>query len=112
MRLKTTRHSGLRRSLAALLVHELDLLPGTTGVGKGRVVVDELGEARITGWMVENLGLTWVLTANSTALEKLIIADLCPPLNDTYPTKSRYRKAVGVPERRNPFYTGARKRHP
>lgn len=94
MHLKTTRYSGLRRSLAALLLHELDLLPGITSVGKGKVILDEIRERRLTDWMVENLGLTWVVTTNSTALEKLIIADECPPLNYKHATNSRYREAM------------------
>jgi hypothetical protein len=94
MHLKTTRYSGLRRSLAALLVRELELLPGITSVGKGKLIVDEVCEQRLTDWMVRNLGLTWVLTTDSTPLEKLIIADACPPLNYKHATNSRYRKAM------------------
>jgi len=94
MHLKTTRFSGLRRSLAALLVDELDLLPGTTPVGKGKVVLEQDYEDRITSWMVQNLLLTWVLTPDSTNLEKLVIADLCSPLNYKYARKSPYKKAM------------------
>ncbi|MFF2348081.1 GIY-YIG nuclease family protein [Pseudarthrobacter sp. NPDC058119] len=94
MHLKTTRYSGLRRSLAALLLHELDLLPGITSVGKGKVIIEEAREQRLTDWMVQNLRLTWVVTTDSTALEKLIIADQCPPLNYKHATNSRYRKAM------------------
>lgn len=94
MHLTTTRMSGLRRSLAALLVHELDLLIGTTSVGKGKIVVDDVREARLTSWMVRNLRLTWVLTDDSSDIEKLVIADLLAPLNYTYATNSPYRQAM------------------
>lgn len=55
MHLATTRMSGLRPSLAALLVRELDLLPGITAVGGGKVIMDDLREGRLTSWMVQNL---------------------------------------------------------
>lgn len=96
MHLATTRMSGLRRSLAALLVRELDLLPGITAVGRGKVIMDDLREERLTCWMVQNLGLTWVLTDDSSAIEKLVIADLCSPLNDKHATKSKYRKSMRI----------------
>lgn len=82
MHLVTTQMSGLRRSLAALLVHELDLLLGTTAVGRVKVLVDDVREVSLTSWMVKNLGLTRVLTDDSSTIEKLVIADLCSPLND------------------------------
>jgi hypothetical protein len=94
MHLTTTRYSGLRRSLAALLVHELDLLPGTASVGKGKVVVDDVREARLTSWMVRNLRLTWIVTDDSSNIEKPLIADLLSPLNFTYATNSPYRQAM------------------
>lgn len=96
MHLATTRMSGLRRSLAALLVRELGLLPGITAVGRGKVIMDDLCEARLTSWMVQNLYLTWVLTNDWSAIEKLVIADLCSPLNDKHATKSKYRKLMRI----------------
>lgn len=56
--------------------------------------MDELHEQRLTNWMLQNLRLTWVVTGNSSAFEKLIIADLCPPLNYEHATKSPYRQAM------------------
>lgn len=96
MHLATTRMSGLRRSLAALLVQELDLLPGITAVGRGKVLMDDLREARLTSWMVQNLSLTWVLTNDSSAIEKLVIADLCSPLNDKHASQSKYRNSMRI----------------
>lgn len=99
MHLTTTRMSGLRRSLAALLLNELDLRPGTTSVGKGKVVMDDVRELCLTSWMIQNLRLSWALTDDSSDVEKWIIADLCSPLNDRYAMKSKYRALMRIVRR-------------
>lgn len=95
--LHRTRASGLRRSLAGLLVDELRLdvhlvLPDPSRPSK--FTLDEPGEARLTAWMREHLTVTWVELADPGREEGALIASLTPPLNDSHATGSPYRSAM------------------
>lgn len=95
MHLMETRQSSIRRSLAGLLYRELDLLPGVTSVGQGKLVLAEAQELQLTGWMVSNLTVAWVeLEHNPGAAEKRIICSLSPFLNDLHARNSPYRRPV------------------
>ena len=95
MHIAVTRRSSLRRSLASLLWQELDLLPGVTNAGSGKMILAPKEEERLTTWMLENLTVTWVQLSTSPApIEKELICDLSPLLNDTYAVKSPYRLSI------------------
>lgn len=93
--LASTRYSSIRRSLAALLYVHLDLLPGITAVGKGKVTMRQEEEDRLTAWMLANLRVTWVeLAFSPSQCEKAIIRDTSPLLNYTHASKSPYRNLI------------------
>lgn len=85
-----TRGSALRRTLAAVLVHELGLAP--------HVLVDArswglrpIGEERLTSWMRQHLAVTWVELDDPGDVEKELISHLLPPLNDKHASGSPFR---------------------
>jgi hypothetical protein len=85
-----TRGSALRRTLAAVLVHELGLAP--------HIMVDTrswglrpAGEERLTSWMRQHLTVTWVELDDPGDVEKELITHLLPPLNDKHAAGSPYR---------------------
>ena len=93
--LGSTRHSSLRRSLAALLYAHLNLLPGITTVGTGKVTMRQDEEDRLTESMLANLRVTWVeLAFSPKQLEKAIIRDTSPLLNYTHASRSPYRQSI------------------
>lgn len=95
MHLAETRQSSLRRSLAGLLYQELDLLPGVTAVGDGKMVVAPAEEERLTWWMLQNLTVTWVQLGHAPGpIEKEVICNLSPLLNDLHAMNSPYRVSV------------------
>jgi len=88
----TTGQSTLRRSLSALLVNQLQLIPVPRGSNaKGntdKFALDPVSDARLTEWMHEHLRLaTWVFPANAgmtlASIEKVVIRHWVPPLNIT-----------------------------
>lgn len=83
------RWSTIRRSLAALLVDELNLLPGLTIDRRqaAKFYLAPENEQRLTDWMVTNLEVTWVLLPTIGDIEKNIIKKLTPPLNYFHATK-------------------------
>jgi hypothetical protein len=92
-----TRGSGLRRSLAGLLVEELHLEPHlklNDASRPSKFTLDEEGEARLTAWMLEYLRVTWVKMANPGRAEEALVASLLPPLNDSHATRSPYRASM------------------
>jgi hypothetical protein len=92
MHLANTRRSGLRRSLAPLLSESLDLMRGAVRHPRGgKFGLERAQEASLTNWMLANLRMTWVVHAESGAVEKSILRDLRPPLNDVHATGSPYR---------------------
>lgn len=92
--LGSTRGSALRRSLVALLAPKLGLLEHVVSNDVKRPSkfgLEPIGERILTDWMLENLTVTWVTTAEPQAAEKEILRALHPPLNDTHATGSPYR---------------------
>lgn len=88
----TTGHSTLRRSLSALLAHQLQLIPvsrGTNDKGNAnKFALDPLSDARLTEWMHEYLCLaTWIIPASAgetlATIERAVIRHWVPPLNLT-----------------------------
>ncbi|MDJ0318356.1 GIY-YIG nuclease family protein [Arthrobacter antibioticus] len=99
MHLKRTSHwSTIRRSLAALLVDDLDILPGFVVDQRQRAKFDLAPETehRVTDWMVGNLQVTWVLHPTPADVEKDIIKKLTPPLNYDHATKGPYARPLKV----------------
>jgi hypothetical protein len=98
-----TRGSGLRRSLAGLLVEQLNLdqhLLLNDVSRRSKFTLDEEGEARLTAWMLEHLRVTWVEMADPGRAEEALVASLLPPLNDSHATGSPYRTSMrGVRQR-------------
>lgn len=88
--LSRTRGSALRRSLAAVLVDELELQPHVVRDPRSWGLSD-VGEARLTAWMQEQLRVTWVELDDPGEVEQAIIRQLLPPLNDKHATGSPYR---------------------
>ena len=90
MHLKMTRRSSLRRSVASLLRHELPLLEGATAQPKLKFSLAQPSEMLLTEWLVENLRVTWFSTLTPGIVERRIIDDLLPPLNDTFAHRGDY----------------------
>lgn len=87
MHLKQTRMSTLRRSLASLLVDELDLLPGAklaAGKQHTKFSLAQGAEARLTAWMLEHLTVSVAEHLAPGLVEGAVIATLVPPLNDRF----------------------------
>jgi hypothetical protein len=63
--------STLRRTLAVLLRDELDLSITLTKAGKLKMSPEH--EARLTQWMAENAGVTWVVSATPWEVEDYMI---------------------------------------
>ncbi|MEX5296060.1 hypothetical protein QYM41_12355 [Kocuria sp. CPCC 205268] len=83
--LRRTRSSALRRTLlAALLPGDASWREGAAVDGRGRVVLDEEHEQRLTAWMQEHLLLGWARCGTKDevdALEQQWIAVHQPVLN-------------------------------
>ena len=87
MHLKQTRMSTLRRSLASLLVDELDLVPGARLAGgrqHTKFSLASAGEARLTAWMLEHLTVSIAEHPAPGLVEGAVIATIVPPLNDRF----------------------------
>ena len=92
MHLANTRRSGLRRSLAPLLSQSYDLMRGAVRHPRGgKFGLEHEQEVALTTWMLANLRMTWVAHDNSGRVEKAMILDLTPPLNDVHAAGSPYR---------------------
>ncbi|WP_442864223.1 GIY-YIG nuclease family protein [Arthrobacter sp. ATA002] len=98
MHLATTRVSAIRRSLAALLVDELRLLPGIAVDPRRRTKFSlaPAAEQRLTNWMTTHLQVTWILHPVPESFEEDIIKRLTPPLNYDYATKGPYAEPLQV----------------
>lgn len=96
MHLEKTRVSTIRRSLAALLVDELVLLPGIAVDPRRRTSfrLDPAAEQRLTDWMTTYLQTTWVPHSSPKNVEKGIIEKLTPPLNYDHATKGPYAEPL------------------
>ncbi|MGQ1798860.1 GIY-YIG nuclease family protein [Kocuria oceani] len=83
--LRRTRSSALRRTLlAVLLPSDPSWREGAALDGRGRVVLGEAPEQRLTEWMQEHLLLGWAVCATKDdvdALEQRWIAEHRPALN-------------------------------
>ncbi|WP_157093464.1 GIY-YIG nuclease family protein [Kocuria turfanensis] len=83
--LRRTRSSALRRTLlAVLLPGGPSWRQGAALDGRGRVVLDEAQEQRLTDWIQEHLLLGWAVCATKDdvdALERRWIAEHRPVLN-------------------------------
>lgn len=83
--LRRTRSSALRRTLlAVLLPGDPSWREGAALDGRGRVVLDEAQEQRLTAWMQEHLLVGWAVCQTKDevdALERRWIADHQPVLN-------------------------------
>lgn len=75
--LRRSGSSTLRRTLAGLLLHT----EGYRTMWTDRVVLVPEDEDRLTTWMHQNLGLTWIERADPRPLEDQLIRKLLPPLN-------------------------------
>lgn len=92
--LSRTRGSALRRSLAALLADELNLLPHLLGGSARRpdkFGLSPTGEKLLTDWMEQNLKVSWVEVAAPGDDESRLIRELLPGLNDLGAVGSPYR---------------------
>jgi len=97
MHLANTRRSALRRSLAPLLSESLDLTRGAVRHPRaGKFGLELEQEAHLTNWMLANLRMTWVGHDESGDVEKPILRNLWPPLNDLSATGSPYRVPMRV----------------
>ena len=90
--------STLRRTLAALLIHELRLTPIKKGT---KVILPRHQNAQLSAWQQMHLRLTWHETQQPWLIEAGVIAALQPPLNladngehPFFPTLSAARKAL------------------
>lgn len=83
--LRRTRSSALRRTLlAVLLPGDPSWRKGAALDGRGRVVLEEAQEQRLTAWMQEHLLLGWAVCETKDdvdALERRWIAEHRPVLN-------------------------------
>jgi hypothetical protein len=89
--LARTRGSGLRRSLAAVLVDELELRSLVVPGPSGKFGLPPGVEPRLTEWMLAHLQVTWVPLEAPGAEEEAIIRELLPVLNHEHATGSPYR---------------------
>ncbi|MWB97888.1 GIY-YIG nuclease family protein [Agromyces seonyuensis] len=95
--LRSTRASGLRRSLAAVLVDELELQDLVIRHPRaGKYALTAAGEARLTTWVLANLQVTWVPEPHPGPHERQLVAELLPPLNHTYATGSPFRRILAA----------------
>lgn len=92
MHLKATRMSSLRRSLTALLADKLKLHEGLVAAPKQKFSLSKENEALLTYWINTSLTVTWVEMDQPGTVERPIVADLLPPLNDTYAHAGPYWK--------------------
>ena len=83
-----TGSSTVRRSLAALLVGELALVPIPRNIakpdGSANFALDQPSEARLSEWMQQRLSLaTWVKLEGESldVIETVVVRQLRPPLN-------------------------------
>jgi hypothetical protein len=90
--------STFRKTLAALLLEELDLYPRETTT---KVVLPKDENARLSSWQGKHLALTWCVTPQPWVTEPPVIAALGPPLNlasnavhEFYPTLSEARRRL------------------
>jgi len=90
MHLQSTRMSGLRRNLTPLLVDKLGLLDGAIAFPKRKFSLSAEKEIALTGWMLENLSVTWVLDPAPSRVEAILIDNLLPPLNSQYAHRGEY----------------------
>lgn len=90
MHLEATRMSTLRRSLAALLYEDLDLLPGVEVQRRGKFKLAPAHEDRLTAWMLRHLTFSWVIHLEPRRVEREIVADLLPPFNDHFAHGGEY----------------------
>lgn len=91
-----TRRSALRRTLAALLRDELDLLQSVVPAPKGKYDLLPEYETRLTKWIEQNLRVTAVNHEAPALVERPVIQSLLSPLNFTYATGSPYRQRMAV----------------
>lgn len=94
MHLNTTRSSTLRRSLVALLVDELKLRDQLVPGPGDKFGLTAEGDSLLSCWMRNNLHVAWHETPEHGANERLIVADLLPPLNDRYARTGPYRNPM------------------
>jgi hypothetical protein len=95
MHLAKTRVSALRRSLASLLVDELDLLPGARAHLKLKFSLGKDAEERLTDWMHEHLTVVTVAHPAPDAVECAVIGSVLPPLNGTCAHHGSYWRPMG-----------------
>lgn len=96
--LRRTRSSALRRTLTGLLLDTASLRGHvvTDPSNPSKFGLDASGEAALTGWMLENLRVTWATLAAPGEDERAIIGELLPPLNDMHAARSPYRASVAA----------------
>ena len=93
--LGSTRVSTVRRSLAALLEDELDLLPGATVKG-GHLSLARPEEQRLTAWMHEHLTVTWFERPSPGDVEVELVGAVLPPLNSDFAHHGPYWRPMDV----------------
>ncbi|MFL4477937.1 GIY-YIG nuclease family protein [Paeniglutamicibacter sp. ORCA_105] len=96
MHLEKTRISTIRRSLVALLVDDLLVLPEIVVDPRRRTKFSlaPAAEQLLTNWMITHLQTTWVLHPTPEDVEKDIIKKIAPPLNYAHATKGPYAKPL------------------
>lgn len=90
MHLESTRMSGFRRNLLSLLHAELNLFPGVIAHPKRKMSLDEPYESELTGWMSQNLLVTWVEHSAPRDVERDVIDAVLPPLNSDFAHRGGY----------------------
>lgn len=101
-----TGRSTLRRSLGALLMAQLGLVPQPRSLAEKsdraftHYKFDDVGEERLTSWMVHNLALSFYEYTESRVriveLEEALISNAMPPLNIDKNPSNPYRQALKV----------------
>lgn len=97
--LSRTRGSALRRTLAAVLVHELGLAQDIV-VDARSWGLQPAGEQRLTMWIRRQLTVSWVEIDDPGDVEAELIAHVLPPLNDKHARGSPYRAELRQLRRR------------
>ncbi|WP_350339268.1 GIY-YIG nuclease family protein [Paramicrobacterium humi] len=94
MHLYRTRASALRRSLAALLRHQMPILEDVIPGRKGKFGLAEPSETKLTAWILQNLTLTWMECSSPGHVERAVVAVSMPPLNYTFASRGPYAKIM------------------
>jgi hypothetical protein len=76
--------SSLRIRLGIALGLDLRLISSASGFRNRYSFLKSSGEAKLTGWMADNVRFSWLPNPNPAALETLVIAATNPPFNEPF----------------------------